>query len=60
MQVKDRSSSVIAIRAAVLRDPGHPLRIEKLEMEGPREPTSVSNAWMVATRLKAAASAGAS
>ncbi len=37
MQVKDRSSSVIAIRAAVLREPGGPLRIEKLEMEGPRE-----------------------
>ena len=37
MQVKDRSSSVIAIRAAVLREPGRPLRIEKLEMEGPRE-----------------------
>jgi Zn-dependent alcohol dehydrogenase len=44
MQVKARSSSVIAIRAAVLREPGHPLRIEKLETEGPREPTSVSNA----------------
>jgi aryl-alcohol dehydrogenase len=37
MQVKDRSSSVITIRAAVLREPGRPLRIEKLEMEGPRE-----------------------
>jgi aryl-alcohol dehydrogenase len=37
MQVKDRSSSVIAIRAAVLREPGRPLRIEELEMEGPRE-----------------------
>src|ERR1039457_3657869 len=37
MRVKDRSSSVIAIRAAVLREPGRALRIEKLEMEGPRE-----------------------
>jgi Zn-dependent alcohol dehydrogenase len=37
MHVKDRSSSVITIRAAVLREPGRPLRIEKLEMEGPRE-----------------------
>src|ERR1035441_1951616 len=37
MRVKDRSSSVIAIRAAVLREPGRPLRIEELEMEGPRE-----------------------
>ena len=37
MQVKDSSSSMIAIRAAVLREPGRPLRIEKLEMERPRE-----------------------
>lgn len=27
----------MAIRAAVLREPGRPLRIEKLELEGPRE-----------------------
>ena len=37
MQGKDRSSSVIAIRTAVLREPGRPLKIEELEMEGPRE-----------------------
>jgi Zn-dependent alcohol dehydrogenase len=28
---------MIAMRAAVLREPGRPLRIEKLLMEGPRE-----------------------
>jgi hypothetical protein len=37
MQVKDRSSSLIAIRAAMLREPGRPLRIEMLEMGGSRE-----------------------
>ena len=38
MRVKDRSSSVIAIRASVLRAPACPLRIEKVKMEGPRAP----------------------
>jgi hypothetical protein len=37
MQVKARSSSVTAIRAAALREPCRPLRIEELEMGGPRE-----------------------
>ena len=37
MRVKVRSSLLIPIRAAVLREPGRPLRIKKLEMEGPRE-----------------------
>lgn len=28
---------IIPIRAAVLRTPGRPLKIERLEMEGPRD-----------------------
>jgi len=37
MRMKASSSSMIPIRAAVLRDPGRPLRIERLEMECPRD-----------------------
>ncbi len=29
--------TIIPIRAAVLRTPGRPLKIERLEMEGPRD-----------------------
>jgi Zn-dependent alcohol dehydrogenase len=35
--MKQPISSFIPIRAAVLREPGTPLKIESLEMEGPRE-----------------------
>lgn len=34
--MKDSVPSIIPIRAAVLRTPGRPLKIERLEMEGPR------------------------
>ena len=37
MRVKVRSSTLSPIHAAVLREPGRALRIEKLEMEGPRQ-----------------------
>ena len=37
MRVKVRSSSLIPIRAAMLREPGRPLRIESIELEGPRQ-----------------------
>jgi D-arabinose 1-dehydrogenase-like Zn-dependent alcohol dehydrogenase len=35
--MKSPTPSIIPIRAAVLRQPGAPLRIESLEMEGPRD-----------------------
>jgi Zn-dependent alcohol dehydrogenase len=35
--MKQPIPSFIPIRAAVLRQPGAPLKIERLEMEGPRE-----------------------
>ena len=35
--MKQPAPSFIPIRAAVLREPGTPLMIESLEMEGPRE-----------------------
>jgi aryl-alcohol dehydrogenase len=35
--MKPPTPSIIALRAAVLRQPGAPLKIESLEMEGPRE-----------------------
>lgn len=35
--MKHPVQSFIPIRAAVLREPGRPLRIERLEMEGPRD-----------------------
>jgi aryl-alcohol dehydrogenase len=35
--MKQPDPSIISIRAAVLRTPGRPLKIERLEMEGPRD-----------------------
>ena len=35
--MKQPDPSIISIRAAVLRTSGRPLKIERLEMEGPRE-----------------------
>src|ERR1039457_6462003 len=35
--MKQTVQSFIPIRAAVLREPGCPLKIERLEMEGPRD-----------------------
>ena len=35
--MKPPTPSIIPLRAAVLRQPGAPLKIESLEMEGPRE-----------------------
>ena len=35
--MKQSDPSIIPIRAAVLRAPGRPLKIERLEMEGPRD-----------------------
>jgi aryl-alcohol dehydrogenase len=35
--MKQPDEIIIPIRAAVLRTPGRPLKIERLEMEGPRD-----------------------
>jgi Zn-dependent alcohol dehydrogenase len=35
--MKGRQQPIISIRAAVLRTPGRPLKIERLEMEGPSD-----------------------
>ena len=35
--MKQPDQIIIPIRAAVLRTPGRPLKIERLEMEGPRD-----------------------
>jgi Zn-dependent alcohol dehydrogenase len=45
MLMKVRSSLLIPIRAAVLRETGYPLRIESLELEGPRQDEVVVRWW---------------
>src|ERR1039458_2945885 len=35
--MKQPDPSIVPIRGAVLRTPGRPLKIERLEMEGPRD-----------------------
>ena len=52
MRVKVRSSTLSPIHAAVLREPGHPLRIEKLEMEGPRQDEVLARLVAIAQRSR--------